>query len=341
MKIIQLGVGGFGSRWAEVLANNKKVQVVGLVDISKEELAKTCKKYGYANDICYTDLDKALKTVSADILVCVTPPDYHLEHTTKAMQAGLHVICEKPMANTLEDCIGMLHASREYGRQLAISQNYRYRPEIMAMHTLIQEGAIGKIGQIKLDFYKGWYFDETNFRQTMPHPIIIDMSIHHFDLLRFITRLEAETVQGESWNPHWSHNEGDTSAALLMKLSNGARFVYNASWCAQGDFCDWNGNWLIEGDKGSIVYKQGKITLNHAAGRYTIDQSEKVKPLKMSLTDQDYVLNEFMKAVQNGTEVETTVADNLRSIRMVFASVTAVDTHTEVEILTPELKALL
>ena len=144
------------------------------------------------------------------------------------------------------------YVARQTGRLMAVSQQYRYRPVTWALNRQVQNGAIGELGQARLDFYKGWYFDDSDFRRTMPDPLLADMAIHHFDLLRFITGLEATSVHGESWNPPWSENEGDTSVNVTFTMNNGARFVYNASWVAQGDFADWNGNWLLEGDEGSL-----------------------------------------------------------------------------------------
>jgi predicted dehydrogenase len=245
------------------------------------------------------------------------------------------------MAASLDDCVAMLQATRETGRTFAVSQNYRYQPDMQTMARLVRQGAIGQVGQVKLDFYKGFYFDVGNFRRTMSNPLIVDMSIHHFDLLRFVTGLEPLAVRGEAWNPPWSKNEGDTSASLRFTMDNGARVVYSASWCAQGDFCNWNGNWLIEGDKGSILYRDGEITLNHADGRYKVSSSETIEPEEMPATAQSFVLTHFVESVQNGTRPETFVADNLRSIAMVFASVEAVQTEQHLPVLSPELEALL
>ena len=125
------------------------------------------------------------------------------------------------MASTIEDCVAMLQASR-HRRKFAVSQNYRYRPAIQTMARLVREGLSVKSARIKLDFYKGWYFDTDNFRRTMAHPLIIDMCIHHFDLLRCITGLEPITVRGESWNPpHGRDNSGDTSTTLCIELITG------------------------------------------------------------------------------------------------------------------------
>jgi predicted dehydrogenase len=341
VKVIHVGVGGFGRRWSQALEATDDVEVVALVDTVDEALAGACRTHGLDPEICYATLDGALARVEADIVLCVSPPHYHLEHVSAAVSAGLDVLCEKPMATRLDECVAMLEVARASGRSVAISQQYRYRPETQALAGLVRQGAIGEIGQVKLDFYKGWYFEESDFRRTMPFPILVDMAIHHFDLLRFISGLEAESVKGESWNPPWSENHGDTSTSVTFTLSNGARFVYNASWCAQGDFSGWNGNWLIEGDKGSILYDGDEIVLNHAAGRYKVAESETVAPRPMKLKEQEFVLAHFIDSRRNGFRPETDVADNLRSIAMVFAAVRAVETGQRALVLEPELQALL
>ena len=341
MKIIQIGVGGFGRHWAGILASSDEVEVVALVDIDQTALTAACEECGYDPGICYLSLDQALGQVEADVLVCVTPPAMHLEHTTAAMQAGLHVICEKPMAGSLEDCVAMLLRSRQTGRKLSISQNYRFHPEMMAIAGLIRQGAIGQIGQIRLDFYKGWPFHKDDFRQSMSYPIIVDMAIHHFDLMRYLTGLEAHIVQATAWNPSWSTNLGDTSAVVQFQMNNDARIVYNASGCAQGDFCDWNGNWLIEGDKGSIVYENNRITLNRTDSRHQVTHTEIVDPPNSPLVGQALLLSKFIEAIQSDSRPPTDVANNLRSIAMVFAAVTAIETGKSIPILTPEMESLL
>jgi predicted dehydrogenase len=341
VKLIHIGVGGYGRRWSQALAATKDVEVVALVDTVDEALAGACQAHGYQQEICYPTLEEALDVAEADMVLCVSPPQYHAEQIATAVAAGLDVLCEKPMATQMDDCLAILEAAQESGRTVAISQQYRYRPETQALAELVRQGAIGEIGQLKIDFYKGWYFEETDFRRTMPYPILVDMAIHHFDLLRFISGLEALSVRGESWNPPWSENLGDSSASLTFALNNGARFVYNASWCAQGDFSDWNGDWLIEGDKGSIRYEKGEIVLNQAAGRYKVARSEAVSPRPMKLKEQEFVLRYFIDSVRNGILPETAVTDNIRSIAMVFAAVRAVEVGQRTHVIDAELERLL
>ncbi len=341
MRIIHVGVGGFGAHWANILANHEDADVVALVDINKEAIEAVQALHGYEDAICFDSLTGALEAVDADMVLCVTPPSKHLEQATEAMEAGLDVLVEKPLAGNLADCLAIVEAAERTGRTVAVCQNYRYKPEMQTVAGLVHAGEIGEVGQIRLDFYKGHYFDESNFRRTMPSPIIVDMAIHHFDLLRYITGQEPVTIEGRSWNPSWSDNAGDTSVALHMMLDNDAHFAYNASWCAQGDFADWNGNWLIEGDKGSIEYSQGVISLRRATEQYLTEKPQTIRIKNPKQNSQVAILSDFMSAVEAGTKPMTAVTDNLRSISAVFAALEATERQERMPGLAPEAAALL
>lgn len=341
MRIIHVGVGGFGVHWANILANYDDAEVVALVDISGDAIAAAQTAHGYEDAICFDSLSSALGAVEADMVLLVTPPSMHLAQATEAMEAGLDVLVEKPLAGNLEDCLAIVQAAERTGRTVAVCQNYRYKPEMQTVASLVHAGEVGQIGQIRLDFYKGHYFDTTNFRRTMSSPIIVDMAIHHFDLLRYVTGLEPVTIEGRSWNPSWSENEGDTSVALHMLLDNNAHFAYNASWCAQGDFADWNGNWLIEGDRGSIEYSQGVISLRRATGRYLTEKPQKIRVKNPKLNSQVAILADFIQAIETDTKPMTAVTDNLRSISAVFAALEATEQQVRMPALAPEAVALL
>jgi predicted dehydrogenase len=126
-----------------------------------------------------------------------------------------------------------------------------------------------------------------------------------------------------------------------MTMNNGARVVYNASWAAQGDFSDWNGNWLIDGDKGSISYSDGKVTLRQTDEKYHVTAEKEIVPEPLGMTEHSRLLLNFFDCIENGRSPETSAADNLRSIAMVFAAVEAVQTNTKVPVLSDEVAALL
>lgn len=340
MRFIQVGVGGFGKGWVNWLKANRSAKVVGMVDISADALKAACEAGGYDPSICFPSLQDALKSVEADAVVCVTPPEYHRQPVVEAMKAGLDVISEKPMAETLSDCTAMLRAARETGRTFVVSQNYRYRPCTWTIADLVRKGTIGEIGQVRVEFFKGVDFGG-GFRHSMDYPLLIDMSIHHFDLIRFMTGLDAVAVKGEAWNPPWSNYRGDCSNSVVFEMSNGARVIYTASWCSKGEHCSWNGNWHIEGSKGCIVCEQDEVTLHDVPALYRIKKTRRPRLKGPRKEGQAYVLDEFMKCVKNGTRPATDVTDNIRSIAMVFAAVKAVKTGKRVEVLDKGLRELL
>lgn len=332
MKIIQIGVGGFGRYWLEQLVKFPGIDLAALVDIDEAGLDAAGERSGVPKKRQFSSLDDALTAVDADLLLCVTPPLLHKEHTTAAMRAGLDVIVEKPLALNMDDALAMAGVARETGRLMAVSQNYRYRPMTWTLNKQVQSGAIGELGQVRIDFYKGWYFDKSDFRRTMPDPLLADMAIHHFDLLRFISGLEATSVRGDSWNPPWSENEGDSSVNVTFTMNNGARFVYNASWVAQGDFDDWNGNWLLEGAKGSLRLSGNDCEWRVASGKYLTEEPQLIRPSGPPIEGQAYVLADMMAARKEGRQPKTSVFDNLHSLAMVMAAREAVHSGETVEL---------
>jgi predicted dehydrogenase len=339
MRFIQVGVGGFGAVWANVLKNDRRAKVVGLVDISPAALEAVCEKHGYDASICFSSLEEALKHVEADALVCATPPKFHRKPVVTALRAGLHVISEKPMAESMVDCKAMLTAARKSGRHYVVSQNYRYSDMMYAIGALVQKGAIGTIGQVKIDFFKGCNFG--GFRAEMPYPLLIDMSIHHFDLIRFLTNLDPVSVRGSAWNPSWSHYAGDCSSSIVFEMTENARVLYNASWCAKGDYSDWHGNWQIEGTKGTIVYGHGKATLHTIPEGYSPTKSKEIKPRKMKKVEQAFVLDNFIKSIKADERPLTDVYDNIKSVAMVFAAVKAVKSERKVTVVDSSIEKLI
>lgn len=340
MRFIQVGVGGFGKGWLQRLAGHPAAEVAALVDVNPAALAAAREQWGYDADKCFTSLERALGRVAADALLCVTPPEYHRRCAVAAMRAGLDVLTEKPLAARPADCLAIAAAARETGRACVVSQNYRYRPETWTLARLVAAGRIGAVGQGRVEFFYGRDFGG-GFRHEMDYPLLVDMAIHHFDLVRFITGLDAVSVRGEAWNPPWSNYRGACSSALVFEMENGARIAYNASWCSKGEHADWNGNWLLEGTRGALSAEKGVITLLEAPERYLVRRTEAIAAAGPEKLNQDHVLDDFIACRRRGEVPRTSVLDNLRSIAMVFAAVRAVRTGRRVPVLDGRVRELL
>lgn len=331
MNVIQVGVGGMGHHWVKWLTSHPKIKLVGLVDVSADALARAREVGGYAPDICYNKLSDAFSKVRADVLMISTPPQFHCAAAVAGMRAGLDVITEKPMADTLANCRTMVRVSKETGRTCVVSQNYRFSAPMWTLAGAVRRNLVGPVGQVKLDFYLGMDFGG-GFRHVMEYPQLVDMAIHHFDLIRFVTGLDAIAVQGAAWNPAWSNYAGDCSNSLVFEMTNGARVLYNASWCCKGQHTDWNGNWLIEGAKGALTHQRGVLEFTSVPKLYTERGRKTLPTTPPRHTGQLHVINEFLQARAKGARPSTDVFDNIKSMAMVFAAVTAVRTGKRVPV---------
>jgi predicted dehydrogenase len=172
-------------------------------------------------------------------------------------------------------------------------------------------GVMGAIGAVHVEFFKGPHFG--GFREEMAYPLIIDMSIHHFDLMRFFLDSDPVRVFGRSWNPPWSWFKGDASASVILDFANGVPVSYNASWCSQGRETAWNADWRFECTDGVVAMVDEQV--------YTQATGAEPELVEMALperTDQSYLLHEFYEAVTGGKPPVTTCQDNIKSLGIVF-----------------------
>jgi predicted dehydrogenase len=317
MKVLQVGAGGFGRVWLDALAAEPEAELVALVDQDPAALVPGLPGY--------VELDEALATSGAELAVVVVPPAAHREVAERCLAAGLPVLVEKPLAGTREDCEALIDAAERAGRQLAVSQNYRYRPVIETARRILAGGELGEIGQAQVDFRIHHDF-RGSFRERMEQPLILDMAVHSFDLIRFVTGLEAADVWARTWNPPWSQFDGDASAMVLFTMDSGARVAYNGSWHPRGQFTDWNCRWLVECERGYLTLDRDVVRVYrgddvHRPG--TAADEEIVPLVALGRTDQTAVLMEFAAAVRDGRPAPTNAVDNLRTVGMVLAAVEA------------------
>ncbi|MCA0454249.1 MAG: Gfo/Idh/MocA family oxidoreductase [Chloroflexi bacterium] len=324
MKVIQVGIGGMGNAWINTVLQSSDVSFVGFVEVNDAVIQEQAVRYDIDRSRIFKSLAEALRSVRADAVINVTPPQFHKEVSLLAMDAGLPVLSEKPLAGTLSDAQAIVNKSNETGVLHMITQNYRYHVPIQTVKQALDSGAVGKVGAVTVEFFKGPHFG--GFREEMPYPLIIDMSIHHFDLIRFFLGSDPVSVYGRSWNPPWSWYKGDASASVSLAFANGAVVAYNGSWCSNGKETPWNANWRFECEKGVVTLVNDEVYVQHLLGveegtgfrsnRY--DDLTLIPPVVMERQAQAYLLHEFYEAVKTGKKPATTCQDNIKSLGIVF-----------------------
>ncbi len=325
MRLVVVGVRGQGNLWVKILRRSAEVEVVGYVDVVPEHLAALRAEHRVSEAQCFSNLGAALAAVRPDGVICVTPPLFHRVVATQALQAGCHVLTEKPLADTWENCRAMVAEAAHAKRVLMVGQNYRYAGAIQTLRSVIAGGTIGLPGQAAVQFFKGPHFG--GFRDEMPYPLVIDMSIHHFDLMRYVLGADPISIQAQSWNPSWSWYRGDASTAAFVEMrpvADAMRVIsvsYTGCWCANGGETTWNGDWKVLCDDGCVVLTGDQVRVQRRSDR----PWEDVAPVSMARTGQEYLLREFLAAIREGRQPETSGVDNLRSIEMVFGTVESIE----------------
>jgi predicted dehydrogenase len=311
MKVIQVGIGGMGNAWLRAVMASPVVEYAGFVEINKTIATEQVERYGLDAALIFPSLEAALATVSTDGIIDITPPQFHRSVSIAALEAGIPVLSEKPLADTLEAAQDIVRKADETGVLHMVSQNYRYRTPTQTLKKVLDSGVMGQMGGLTVNFFKGPHFG--GFREEMAYPLIIDMAIHHFDLMRFFLDSEPVSIFGQSWNPAWSWFKGDASANVLLEFANNVRVAYNGSWCSTGRETTWNANWRFECEKGVVALEN-----DHVYTQFTGEEAVLVEPVQMTYQDQAYTLQEFYEAVTQGLAPQTTCQNNIKSLALIF-----------------------
>jgi predicted dehydrogenase len=319
MKVIQVGMGGMGNAWLHAVLGSENVAYAGFVEINDTIAAEQVKRYNLDGSRVYHTLPEALAAVDADGVINVTPPQFHKEVSITALAAGLPVLSEKPLADTFAAAQAIVEKADATGLLHMVAQNRRYMVGPQTLKYALTSAGMGEIGSASVQFFRGPHFG--GFRDEMPYPLIIDMSIHHFDLMRFLLESDAVSVFGRSWNPPWSWYKGDASAAVTLEFAGHKYVNYTGSWCSQGREQSWNAEWRIECANGVVVMQDEEVYTQK-----TGEDAVHVTPVTLAREGQAYLLHEFYEAVTTGKPPVTTCRDNIKSLAIVFDVVKSFET---------------
>jgi predicted dehydrogenase len=327
MRVVQVGIGGMGNVWLQTVLASKDVEFAGFVEVNSAVVETQVARYGLDSAAVFSSLDEALAVLKPDGVIDVTPPQFHREVSVTALEAGIPVLSEKPLAPTLVEAQEIVDCANRTGVVHMVTQNYRYSPVVQTLKLMLDPAEMGEIGAVRVEFFKGPRFG--GFREQMPYPLIIDMSIHHFDLLRFLLGANATSVFGRSWNPSWSWYQGDAAASAVIDFPGGVTASYTGSWVAMGRETPWNGNWRFDCAKGVVALENDEVWVyphgEAAAAR-------KVEPIVMEHAAQAYLLNEFYQAVTAGITPATSCQDNIHSLEIVHKLVQSFETGATVQL---------
>jgi predicted dehydrogenase len=249
MKFGVIGAGTIGQLRVQSIKSNPNTELLGVADpaiASAESAVKGTSARPLADWRALLDLP------GLDSVIVSSPIQFHEEAVVAALGAGKHVLCEKPLANTVEACRRMVEAARKAGKTLATGFNHRYYPSMKFLKQAVDDGRIGAIDHVRIF---GGHDGLHNFRADWQYkaPVsgggaMMDVGIHMTDLGRFVLG-EVKEVYGVASNRVWSVPGSEDNALAIFKSPTGIPAFYHATWT------EWKGyRFFVEvyGEKGMV-----------------------------------------------------------------------------------------
>ncbi|MEV3935947.1 Gfo/Idh/MocA family oxidoreductase [Glycomyces sp. NPDC049804] len=308
LRLVVVGAGGMGRAWTRNIQSSPDAELVGIADLFPASAESAAADTGIPGLATGTDAIELARRTGAHGLVNATIPEAHHPVTVAALNAGLPVLGEKPVAATVAEGLALAAAAEHTGQLFMVSQNRRYHP---ALHQAKQRLAgLGAVGIVSVDFFQSPHFG--GFRDEMASPLLLDMAIHQFDMARYLLDADPVSVSCEEYNPTWSWYAGDAAANAVFAMDGGARFTFNGSWCSPGHETSWNGSWRVSAERGTVLWD--------GENDPTAAPDEPFDPGQDHGRDIAGSLRQFIAALRHSTEPMGRVHANIMSLAMVEAA---------------------
>lgn len=318
LRAVVVGAGYFGRNWMRVIGERGDCRLVGLVATDQGSLRDALAQWKGAEPVAgYAELDRALERERPDFAVVAVPEMAHREVVGRLIQAGVHVLCEKPLAMAREEAEAIVAAHRARpGVTVMIDQNFRWRPSVQTLRSQVRQGVIGQLGEaVIVHRQKITRGTVGAWRETMAQPYLYDMAVHLFDLARYLTGQEAERMYTRTYRPAWSWFKGPPALWAEISLSGGVEAQVSGTFLAIGLETAQEGMITLAGSAGTLLYGEDrKLWLFREGTR------QEVPLLPMTEVDCAGSLAHFLGCLRGGTRPETDLTDNLKTFAMVLAA---------------------
>ena len=324
-RVLLLGVGNFGRSWAEhvIPACGDVCEFAAAVDQRPERLA-----YVPEGTARFTDLDEALQAVHPDLVINVTPPHLHTGTNLQLLSSGYAVLCEKPIAETPEDAQKLAAFYQEKGGFLMIADNYRYAPVFRACRQMLASGEMGNIHSVQCHF-RHYHADFSAFYHgRLAQPLLLDVTVHHLDVARYLMGQEPVRTVCETWSAPYSwYGQRPANALIRSWMTGNVLFTYFGTLAAPSSTTDWNGNWEIECDRGTLKIIDSQLYLCARD-----DQPPVLIPSggEEKADTRTFMLREAIDALRTGRKGETDLTDNIKTYRWIQNAIRSSQTKTEI-----------
>ena len=316
VKFSILGCGKIGTRHAAKLKEVEGARLAAVCDCIPERADALAEAYGCRS---HHSIDELLKDKEVDFVNVCTPSGLHPEHTIKALRAGKHVLCEKPMAFREADALAMVAAAKESGKMLFVVKQNRFNPPVKLVTRLLKEGKLGKPIECVVNMF--WNRGEDYYRSDpWRGTLALDGGTMYTQASHFVDLMLAFMGKPKSLSAFMARKkqkniEIEDTGVVAVEFQNGALGSFNYTTCATHK--NFEGSIMLIGTKGTV--KIGGEYLNtveyfqvEGVDSYELEPSDAgandYGTYKGSMSNHDQVFRVIVAKMNNGGNEEGLVS---------------------------------
>ena len=325
VRFAMVGMGALAFRHLGGVNQNSDVaETVSICDIDPDALKKRGDEFGIPEERRYTSYDKMLADGGFDCVIIITPDQIHREQAIAAIKAGYHVLCEKPLAQSMEDCQAMVDVVDAHDRIFMTGQVCRKAPGFVKAKELIDAGEIGELFFVESEYAHDyqyipgaeWRKDPVNLRYS-----VIGGGCHTIDLLRWIAG-DPEKVMALANRKILTDWPVDDCTIAIMQFPNN---VVGKIFCGIGVKRDYTMRTCLYGTKGTIICDNTSPTITIYRHAVTDNGKHLYPDEKIAVNINNHNLGaeieDIALAIINDTELECDVYEGSNTVAVGIAAV--------------------
>jgi len=326
IKFAVVGCGHIGTRHAEMISRNLNSELVALCDILPAD-ALEAKKYGVP---FFSSVDEMLKDEKGIDVVCVcTPNGLHATHALKALNARMHVVCEKPMALTKSDCEELLHKALQVHRQVFCVMQNRYSPPAQWLKEMIDTKKLGDIYMVQLNCY--WNRDERYYKagtwkgkKDMDGGVLFTQFSHFIDMMYWmfgdITNIKSNFRNfSHQQNTEFDHDSGVVSFDFTKQgigCINFSTSVWDTNFESSMTIIGQNGTIKVGGQYMDKV-EYCRIKNYELPELAPTAQPNDYGSYKGSAANHHYIIENVIKTLKGDSSVTTNALEGMKVVEII------------------------
>lgn len=330
IKAAVIGVGSMGKNHARVYSDLPDVELVAVVDANREIARQVAEGTGARFYTSYLDMLNKERPQAVSVAV---PTRLHTEISIRAIEAGAHLLIEKPIASTIQEAEQIIRRSNDLKRKLMVGHIVRFNPAIQALKQKISQGSLGRIFQIVC-------------RRVGPFPsrirdvgVVIDLAPHDLDLMRFLTGLNPIRVYAET--EQRIHTDYEDLLLGLLRFPQGITGALEINWLTPTKVREI----LVLGEKGLFrvddltqdlyFYENAQVDLVTWDALQTLKGVSEGSMIRFALQRYEPLkaeLQAFINSIQHDTPVPVSGEDGLAALKIALALVESGKSHQIIEV---------